>query len=225
MTETARYELRVGDNHHHVVCRSCGVVADVDCAVGVRPCLDASDTHGFVVDGQGHKMSKSRGDAMAPQKVVDTLGADILRLWVAATDYSGELSISDEILKRVVEAYRRIRNTLRFLLANLADFDVQRHHLGIDDWLDIDRYALNLTHDFDSIAKGHYERYEFHHVVQLLQNFCSEDLGGFYLDILKDRLYTTAADSHPRRSAQNALYSIAHSVVRLMGALRRSRPL
>jgi len=156
------------------------------------------------------------GNVIAPQKVADTLGADILRLWVATTDYSGELSISDEILKRVVESYRRIRNTLRFLLANLNDFDPAAHALAPSEWLEIDRYALQMTARMQERMVGDYERYEFHLVVQRLQTFCSEDLGGFYLDILKDRLYTCGADSLPRRAAQNALYHIAHSLLRLM---------
>jgi isoleucyl-tRNA synthetase len=185
-------------------------------------------THGFVVDGQGRKMSKSLGNVIAPQKVVDTLGADILRLWVAQTDYSGELSISDEILKRVVESYRRIRNTLRFLLANLADFDPRAHALPVDDWLEIDRYAWVTAADLQAAlapselgsgtpqSPGHYGRYEFHVVAQKLQTFCSEDLGGFYLDILKDRLYTAGTDTRARRSAQNALYHMTQALVRLM---------
>ena len=173
-------------------------------------------THGFVVDGNGHKMSKSKGNVIAPQKIVDTYGADILRLWTASTDYSGELTISDEILKRVVESYRRIRNTLRFLLANLADFDIQQHALPVQQWLTIDRYAMVMLAEFQNEVLAHYERYEFHHIVQKLHHFCSEDLGGFYLDILKDRLYTTAAGSIARRSAQNALYHIIHSLTRLM---------
>jgi isoleucyl-tRNA synthetase len=176
-------------------------------------------THGFVVDGQGHKMSKSKGNVIAPQKVVDTLGADILRLWVASTDYSGELSISDEILKRVVESYRRIRNTLRFLLANLADFDPARHALPAEEWLEIDRYALVLADALQSELLESYGKYEFHHVAQKLTTFCSEDLGAFYLDILKDRLYTSGRDSHGRRAAQNALYHITHSLLRLMAPI------
>jgi isoleucyl-tRNA synthetase len=188
-------------------------------------------THGFVVDGEGRKMSKSLGNVIAPQEVMGELGADILRLWVAATDYSGELSISREILKRVVESYRRIRNTLRFLLANLADFDVARDALPMEEWLDIDRYAWLMTHDLQRVlapsgkyaskpdSAGHYGSYEFHLIVQSLQTFCSEDLGGFYLDIIKDRLYTTPASSRPRRSAQNALYHITQSLVRLMAPI------
>jgi isoleucyl-tRNA synthetase len=176
-------------------------------------------THGFVVDGQGRKMSKSRGNVVAPQKVMDQYGADILRLWVATTDYSGELSISDEILKRVVESYRRLRNTLRFLLANTDDFEPQAHALPVEHWLEIDRYALALTRRLQSELIAHYEAYEFHLVAQKLQNFCSEDLGGFYLDILKDRLYTAGADSRARRAAQNALHHITHALTRLMAPI------
>ena len=173
-------------------------------------------THGFVVDGQGHKMSKSKGNVIAPQKIFDTLGADILRLWTASTDYSGEMNISDEILKRVVESYRRIRNTLRFLLANIADYDHTKHALPVEQWLEIDRYALELTQSVEGMICQHYEGYELHLVAQSLQSFCSEDLGSFYLDILKDRLYTAGENSLARRSAQNALYHITHSLVRLM---------
>ncbi len=173
-------------------------------------------THGFVVDGQGRKMSKSMGNVIAPQKVSDSLGAEILRLWVASTDYSGELSISDEILKRVVEAYRRIRNTLRFLLANTADFDPSKHALPPEQWLEIDRYAVARTAQLQADILAEYERYEFHPAMARLQTFCSEDLGGFYLDILKDRLYTSGTDSKARRSAQSALWHIGQSLVRLM---------
>jgi len=176
-------------------------------------------THGFVVDGKGHKMSKSVGNVVYPQKVADSLGAETLRLWVAATDYSGELSISDEILKRVVEAYRRIRNTLKFLLGNIADFDFERDALPIDELLEIDRYALALTEQMQQRALGYYEKYEFHPIVSRLQTFCSEDLGAFYLDILKDRLYTTKAQGLPRRSAQTALYHITHALLRLMAPI------
>jgi isoleucyl-tRNA synthetase len=186
------------------------------CALDARAPYRGLLTHGFVVDGQGRKMSKSKGNVVAPQKVCDTLGAEILRLWVAATDYSGELSISDEILKRVVESYRRIRNTLRFLLANTADFDPAKDALPVEQWLSIDRYALALTRRLQAQACADYERFEFHRVVQALQNFCSEDLGAFYLDILKDRLYTTAAGSRPRRAAQSALHHILQSITRLM---------
>ncbi len=173
-------------------------------------------THGFVVDGQGRKMSKSRGNVVAPQKVFGTLGAEVLRLWVAATDYSGELTISDEILKRVVEGYRRIRNTVRFLLANVSDFDGERDLLPPSQWLEIDRYALALAHGLHDDVTAAYGRYEFHVVVQRIQTFCSEELGGFYLDILKDRLYTTAPGSPQRRAAQSALWHLTHCLLRLM---------
>jgi isoleucyl-tRNA synthetase len=189
------------------------------CATDGRAPYRALLTHGFVVDGKGHKMSKSKGNVIAPQKVMDQYGADILRLWVATTDYSGELSISDEILKRVVESYRRIRNTLKFLLANLSDFDPQAHALPVGDWLEIDRYALALTRKLQDELQAHYDAYEFHFIVQKLQAFCSEDLGGFYLDILKDRLYTSGADSRARRAAQNALHHITHALARWMAPI------
>jgi isoleucyl-tRNA synthetase len=181
-----------------------------------RPPYKALLTHGFTVDENGRKMSKSLGNTLAPQKISDTLGADILRLWVASTDYTGELAISEEILKRVTEAYRRIRNTLRFLLANTSDFDPAQHAVPVAELLEIDRYALAETEQLQRDIAAHFERYEFHPVVSRLQNFCSEDLGGFYLDILKDRLYTTGVDSLARRSAQTALWHIAHSLLRVM---------
>ena len=161
-------------------------------------------------------MSKSLGNVIAPRKVSETLGAEILRLWVAATDYSGELFISDEILKGVVESYRRIRNTLRFLLANISDFDPKRDTLPLSEWLEIDRYALCMTAMWQADLLDYFDKYEFHTITKKLQSFCSEDLSAFYLDILKDRLYTAARNSKARRSAQNALYHIAQSLVRLM---------
>ena len=189
------------------------------CAIDGRAPYSALLTHGFVVDGQGYKMSKSKGNVIAPQKIVGTLGADILRLWVASTDYSGELSISDEILKRTVETYRRVRNTLRFLLANLADFNPVADSLPSQEWMEIDRYMLVSTEALQDELVRFYERYEFHQIVTRLHHFCSEDLGGFYLDILKDRLYTTQADGVPRRSAQSALYHIVHSLARLFAPI------
>jgi isoleucyl-tRNA synthetase len=182
---------------------------------GVAP-YKALLTHGFVVDGEGRKMSKSKGNVVAPQQVSNTLGAEILRLWVASTDYSGELFISDEILKRVVESYRRIRNTLRFLLANTSDFVLEEDGVPLEEMLEIDRYALAMTAEMQRAVAADYERYQFHLVTQRLQSFCSEDLGAFFVDILKDRLYTSRADSRARRSAQTALYHITHSLVRLM---------
>jgi isoleucyl-tRNA synthetase len=176
-------------------------------------------THGFVVDGQGRKMSKSLGNVIAPQKVADTLGAEIIRLWVTSTDYSGELSLSDEILKRVVEGYRRLRNTLRFLLANVSDFDPARDMLQVEEWLEIDRYALAMMRQVSAKSLADYDRYEYHPIVARLQTFASEDLGAFWLDILKDRLYTTQPHSKPRRSAQSALYLITDALLKLMAPL------
>lgn len=189
------------------------------CAMEGRAPYKALLTHGFTVDGQGRKMSKSLGNVIAPQKVSDTLGAEIIRLWVGSTDYSGELSISDEILKRVVESYRRIRNTLRFLLANTADFDPAKDLLPPEQWLEIDRYALAMTRQMADACIADYERFEFHFVSQKLQAFCSEDLGGFYLDILKDRLYTCGKTSRPRRAAQSALHHITQVLLRLMAPI------
>ena len=189
-------------------------------AIDGRAPYHALLTHGFVVDGKGMKMSKSKGNVVAPQKISDTLGAEILRLWVASTDYSGELSIDEKtILPRVVEVYRRLRNTLRFLLANTADFDASKQMLPAAGWLEVDRYALALTRRLQAQCVADYDRFEFHKVVQALMNFCSEDLGAFYLDILKDRLYTAAGDSRARRSAQSALWHILQSVTRLMAPI------
>ncbi|MDC0127165.1 isoleucine--tRNA ligase [Methylophilaceae bacterium] len=173
-------------------------------------------THGFVVDGQGYKMSKSKGNVIAPQKIMDQFGADILRLWVATTDYSGELNISNEIIKRVSESYRRIRNTLRFLSANLEDFDSNSMLINPNEILSIDRYGLYLVGELQNNVIKDYEEFDFYLAMQKFLSFCSEDMGGFYLDILKDRLYTTAENSHARRSAQTALFHITQSLIRLM---------
>lgn len=189
------------------------------CAIDGRAPYEALLTHGFVVDGAGHKMSKSKGNVVAPQKVMDTYGADILRLWAASTDYSGELTISDEILKRVSESYRRIRNTMKFLLANLADFDVAKDLLPVSEWLEIDQYALHLTEKLQTGILQDYDKYEFHFAVQKFVSFCSDDLGSFYLDILKDRLYTAGETSHARRAAQSALHHITQAMMRLMAPI------
>ncbi|MDA0238034.1 MAG: isoleucine--tRNA ligase [Proteobacteria bacterium] len=189
------------------------------CAIDGRAPYKSLLTHGFVVDGKGRKMSKSMGNVIAPQKISDTLGADVLRLWAASTDYSAELTISDEILKRVVESYRRIRNTLRFLLANLSDFDPKVDRLDPADWLEVDRYAVQITQRLQQKIERDYEQFEFHHVVQKFQTFCSEDLGGFYLDILKDRLYTSGESSLERKAAQNAIWHITNSLLRLMAPI------
>jgi isoleucyl-tRNA synthetase len=184
-----------------------------------RPPYKALLTHGFTVDEHGRKMSKSLGNVLSPQKISDSLGADILRLWVASTDYTGELALSEEILKRVTEAYRRIRNTLRFLLANTSDFDPAANAVPADELLEIDRWAIAMTEALQADVAASFERYEFHPVVSRLQNYCSEDLGGFYLDVLKDRLYTTGVDSKSRRSAQTALWHMTHSLLRMLAPI------
>ena len=191
----------------------------VSCMMNGVPPYKAILTHGFVIDMEGRKMSKSKGTGMAPQQVSGTLGAEILRLWIASGDYSGELTISNEILKRVVESYRRVRNTLRFLLANTSDFDPARDTVPVAEMTEIDRYALSLAAKMQTAVIEDYKAYQFHLVTQKLQGFCSEELGGFYLDILKDRLYTCGADSRARRSAQTALWHIAQSLVRLMAPI------
>jgi len=191
----------------------------VSCMLNGVPPYRGLLTHGFVIDLEGRKMSKSKGNTMAPQEIAGTLGAEILRLWVASGDFSGELTISNEILKRVVESYRRIRNTLRFLLANTSEFDATRHAVPLEQMVEIDRYALALTARMQEEAVGNYAHYQFHLVAQRLQTFCSEDLGAFYLDILKDRLYTCGAQSATRRSAQTALWHVTHALVRLMAPI------
>jgi isoleucyl-tRNA synthetase len=173
-------------------------------------------THGFTVDSQGRKMSKSLGNGIEPQKVSSSLGAEIIRLWVAASDYSGDIAGDDKILARVVDAYRRIRNTLRFLLANTSDFDPKADAVPAAELFEIDRWALARAAEFQSEILKHFEVYEFHPVVAKLQVFCSEDLGAFYLDVLKDRLYTTAPKSLARRSAQTALWQITQAMLRWM---------
>jgi len=186
------------------------------CALSDRAPYRGLLTHGFTVDSQGRKMSKSLGNGIEPQKVSSTLGAEIIRLWVAASDYSGDIAGDDRILARVVDAYRRIRNTLRFLLANTSDFDPARDAVPAAELLEIDRWALARAAEFQAEVLEHYEVYEFHPVVAKLQVFCSEDLGAFYLDVLKDRLYTTAPGSRARRSAQTALWQITHAMLRWM---------
>ncbi len=171
-------------------------------------------THGFTVDEQGRKQSKSLGNVVAPQKVIDSLGADILRLWVSSTDYSGEMAVSDQILQRSADAYRRIRNTARFLLSNLSGFDPAQHLLPVDDMLALDRWAVDRALLLQREIEEAYDSYRFWNVYQKVHNFCVQELGGFYLDIIKDRQYTTAADSVARRSCQSALFHIAEALVR-----------
>ncbi|TVL29880.1 isoleucine--tRNA ligase [Shewanella xiamenensis] len=171
-------------------------------------------THGFTVDGKGRKMSKSIGNVIAPQQVTNKLGADILRLWVAATDYSGEMTVSDEILNRSADAYRRIRNTARFLLANLNGFDPAKDLVAMEDMVALDRWAVRRAAALQQEIIEAYEQYNFHIVTQKLMQFCSVELGSFYLDIIKDRQYTAKQEGHARRSCQSALFHIAEAMVR-----------
>jgi isoleucyl-tRNA synthetase len=171
-------------------------------------------THGFTVDAHGRKMSKSVGNVVAPQEVMDKLGADILRLWVSSTDYSGEMAVSDDILKRTADSYRRIRNTSRFLLSNLNGFDPQRDLLPAEQLLSLDRWAVDAALRLQQRVEEAYANYRFLDVYQQVHHFCVKELGGFYLDVIKDRQYTMQTDSRGRRSCQSALYHIAEALVR-----------
>jgi isoleucyl-tRNA synthetase len=179
-----------------------------------RPPYRGTLTHGFTVDEHGRKMSKSRGNVIAPQEVMNELGADILRLWVASSDYAGEIAVSDEILKRTADAYRRMRNTARFLLANLAGFDPETDQVAAERMLPLDRWAVDRALRVQEAVAAAYDGYDFHQVYQRVHHFCVLDMGGFYLDVIKDRQYTTQADSLARRSCQTALYHIAEALVR-----------
>ena len=176
-------------------------------------------THGFTVDEKGRKMSKSLGNVVLPQKVMSTLGADVLRLWVAATDYANEIAVSDEILKRTSDSYRRLRNTVRFLLGNLAGFDPVRDAVPVERMVALDRWALERTRELQAEVVAAYRSYDFHLIYQKVHNFCVVDLGGFYLDVIKDRLYTTPAAGVPRRSAQTAMFWVAEAIVRWLAPI------
>jgi isoleucyl-tRNA synthetase len=176
-------------------------------------------THGFAVDAQGKKMSKSKGNVVAPQKVMNNLGADVLRLWVAGTDYRGEMSVSDEILKRAADVYRRLRNTARYLLSSLNDFDPNTDLLPWDELLAIDQWAIDHTAEVQQQVIQAYDQYQFHQVYQKMHHFCSVEMGGFYLDISKDRQYTTQANSRARRSGQTAMYHIIEALVRWLAPI------
>jgi isoleucyl-tRNA synthetase len=171
-------------------------------------------THGFTVDEKGRKMSKSIGNTLVPQKLTSTLGADVVRLWVAATDYANEMSVSDEILKRMADSYRRIRNTLRFLLGNMHEFDPAHHAVAFDDMVALDQWMTAKAFALQNEVVTAFRNYEFHDIYQKIHNFCVVELGGFYLDIIKDRLYTTGTNSPPRRSAQTAVHHVAQAMVR-----------
>jgi len=176
-------------------------------------------THGFTVDQQGRKMSKSLGNVVSPQDVMKTLGADIIRLWVAATDYRGEMAVSDEILKRTADAYRRIRNTARFLLANLNGFDPTAHVVAPGAMLELDRWAVDRALQLQQEIISAYRDYQFHLIYHRIHNFCVVDMGGFYLDVIKDRQYTTRPDSLPRRSCQTAMYHIVEAMSRWLAPI------
>ncbi|HUL45621.1 MAG TPA: class I tRNA ligase family protein, partial [Steroidobacteraceae bacterium] len=176
-------------------------------------------THGFTVDAQGRKMSKSLGNGIEPQDVMKTYGADILRLWIAAADYRNEMALSDEILKRVSDAYRRIRNTARFLLGNLHGFDPAQHLLPVTDSLLLDQWAVQQACDVQQAVIAAYAKYDFPEIVQRIQNFCTNEMGALYLDITKDRLYTMQEGSHGRRSAQGAMYRILEALVRWLAPI------
>ena len=182
----------------------------MDRAAPYKQCL----THGFTVDEQGRKQSKSLGNVVAPQQVVDALGADVLRLWIAGADYRNEMSVSDGILKRSADGYRRIRNTARFLLGNLHGFDPAKHLVPHAELLLLDQWAVHRAHELQEQIKDAYARYDFSEVVQIVQNFCTNDLGALYLDVTKDRLYTMREDSRGRRSAQTAMFHVAEAMVR-----------
>ncbi|WP_184431810.1 isoleucine--tRNA ligase [Xanthomonas arboricola] len=182
----------------------------MDKAAPYKQCL----THGFTVDEHGRKMSKSLGNGIEPQDIMKTLGADILRLWIASADYSNEMSLSQEILKRNADAYRRLRNTARFLLGNLHGFDPLQHLVALDDMVLLDRWIVHRSHELQEKIVAAYARYDFAEIVQALLNFCSVDLGSLYLDVTKDRLYTMAEDARGRRSAQSAMYHVAEAFVR-----------
>ena len=189
------------------------------CAINERAPYKQVLTHGFTVDQNGHKMSKSLGNVIPPQKVVNSLGADILRLWIGSTDYSGEMTVSDEILNRSADSYRRIRNTMRFMLANMQGFDPKHDLVDMNNMLVLDRWIVSKTHNLQQQVINEYDNYNFHFVMKAILNFCTNDLGGFYLDVIKDRQYTTQTDSLARRSAQSALFHISHAMVRWLSPI------
>ena len=176
-------------------------------------------THGFTVDAEGKKMSKSKGNVVVPQSVMKSLGADVLRLWVAGTDYRSEMSVSDEILKRTSDAYRRLRNTARFLLSNLAGFEPSKHSVANNELLALDRWVVDRAWQLQNEIKEAYTAYQFQLIYQKVLNFCTIDLGGFYLDIIKDRQYTAKEDSLARRSAQTAMYHVIEALVRWLAPI------
>ena len=188
------------------------------CAMGVKgdPPYRMVLTHGFVVDGEGRKQSKSLGNVIPPKQVIDRYGAEIIRLWVASEDYTDDIRISEEILKQLAEAYRRIRNTMRFMLGNLSDFDPAGDMVPLENLGGMDRYLLHRGQELATRMMKSYEEFSFHQAFHALHNFCVVDLSGFYMDVLKDRLYTSAPADPARRGAQTVLYSLLLDMVRLM---------
>jgi len=176
-------------------------------------------THGYVVDGQGKKMSKSVGNVVAPEEVIEKYGAEILRLWVSSEDYRDDIKVSDEILKQVSDSYRKIRNTIRYMLGNLGDFDAENNSVAIEDLPELDRWALAKFEQFRLKVQNGYEKYEFHSIYQGMNYFCGTTMSSFYLDILKDRLYVSGTDSHLRRSAQTVLYTILDGLLRILSPI------
>jgi len=190
-------------------------------AVGTRgrAPFDGVLTHGYVVDGQGKKMSKSIGNVVAPQEVIDKYGAEILRLWVASEDYRDDVKVSEEILKQVSDAYRKIRNTIRYMLGNLSDFEAERHRVEVAELPELDRWALKRFDELNTKVKKAYEKYEFHSIYHNLNYFCGTTMSSFYLDIIKDRLYTAGTEAPSRRAAQTVLHDILDGMLKLMAPI------
>lgn len=189
------------------------------CAIDKRAPYKALLTHGFTVDEQGRKMSKSLGNVILPSEIADKYGAEIIRLWVGSSDYTGEISLGQTILKGTVDSYRRFRNTVRFLLANTNDFDITKDAVPVEELTELDKWAIARTQQLQDDVIAKYDAYDFHMVSSVLQLFASDDLGGFYLDILKDRLYTTAANSKARRSAQTALWYLTNAFLKMIAPI------
>lgn len=189
------------------------------CAIEGKPAYKTVLTHGFTVDAHGKKMSKSKGNYIAPEKLINQFGADVLRLWVASTDYRGDVHLSDEIIKRTSDSYRRIRNTCRFLLSNLFDFDIEKHAVAVEEMVELDKWAIAKVRTLQQEVIEAYDAFDFHVIYQKLHNFCAMDMGSFYLDIIKDRQYTAATESTARRSCQTAMYHIIETLTRLMAPI------
>ena len=210
LTYPADLYLEGSDQHRGWFQSSLKTAIAINCTAPYKAVL----THGFTVDENGRKMSKSIGNVVSPQKVINELGADVLRLWVASADFSAEMTVSDEILKRAGDSYRRIRNTARYFLSNIDGFDPQKNLVEHSNLLALDQWAIDCASQLQEQIIDDYNNFQFHQIYQKLHNFCVRDMGGFYLDIIKDRIYTCAEDSLPRRSAQTALYHIAEAFSR-----------